>query len=42
MQIIATNGKPILVDDNEYEYLSKWKWGIYSGYAVTSIKGKGH
>ena len=38
-QIILTKGKVAIVDSNDYEYLSQWKWCCSEdGYAVRSEK----
>lgn len=33
-QIPLTQGKVVLVDDADYEYLSQWKWNFNGWYAV--------
>ena len=40
--ILTTNGKPILVDDCDYEYLSQYKWRHVktSNRPLTTINGK--
>lgn len=39
MKIIAlTNGCKTIVDDEDYDYLSKEKWYFCNGYAVTTGK----
>ena len=41
-KIIAKNDKTIeiLVDDEDYEFLSSFKWGVYDRYADASIGNK--
>lgn len=34
--LALTQGKVALVDDNDFEYLSRWKWCYNNGYAVRS------
>lgn len=37
--IYSIQGKPILVDDDDFEWLSQWRWTIGgNGYATASIK----
>lgn len=38
--IKTAKGESILVDDEDYEYLTQWKWHIRSNYAVRSVKGR--
>lgn len=33
-EIILTQGKFALVDNNDFEFLTKWKWCYHGGYAV--------
>lgn len=42
-EIPLTQGKVVIVDDEDYDYLTQWKWGIDRyGYArrITTINGK--
>lgn len=32
-EIQLTQGKATLVDDEDFEYLSQWKWSVAAGYA---------
>ena len=36
-----TQGRVALVDADNYEWLSQWKWCYRQGYAVRSVKRKG-
>ena len=39
MKIIAlTQGKETIVDDNDYDYLSQFKWCYHKGYAARNIR----
>ena len=41
-EIILTQGKVAIVDDDDYEYLNQFKWHIVSGrYAATNMKING-
>lgn len=40
--ILTKKGKEILVDESDFEYLNQFTWGICSGYARTTIRGKHH
>jgi hypothetical protein len=41
-EIILTQGKVAIVDDDDYDYLMQWKWHILSGrYAGTNMKING-
>lgn len=41
-EIPLTQGRVTLVDDDDYEYLSQWKWYFSTeGYAVRHEEGKG-
>ena len=33
-EIALTKGKITIVDDDDYEFLSQWKWGCYGQYAA--------
>lgn len=39
-KIKLTQGKFALVDDEDFEYLSQWKWYFSNGYAVRKINNK--
>lgn len=42
MEIKLTQGKFTIVDDEDFEYLSQWKWFYNNGYAVRmSPRGEG-
>jgi hypothetical protein len=36
-KIYLSQGKFAIVDDEDFEWLSKWKWSLCSGYAVRKI-----
>jgi hypothetical protein len=40
-QIELTQGKVALVDDEDYEWLSQWKWSYSHGYALRNRPGRG-
>ena len=40
-EIILTQGKVALVDDEDYEMINKFKWFFHTGYASTNITEKG-
>jgi len=37
-KIQITQGKTILVDDEDFEILSQWKWSLSNGYATRRLK----
>lgn len=39
--IPLSQGKRAIVDDDDFEYLSQWKWHFASGYAVSTTIKKG-
>lgn len=36
-EILLTQGKVAIVDSEDYEWLSQWKWQYHEGYATTAI-----
>lgn len=41
-EIILSNGKITVVDDDDYAHLSEWKWGYTKGYAARTSYENGH
>lgn len=39
-EILTINGEVILVDDEDFEFLSTYRWGIIKGYAVSLLSKK--
>jgi hypothetical protein len=39
-EIPLTNGKVALVSDEDYEWLSKYKWRYHNGYAARTVRTK--
>jgi hypothetical protein len=39
-QITLTKGQFAIVDDEDYEWLSQWKWHVAHGYAVPLYHGE--
>ena len=39
-EIAITKGYTAIIDDEDYAYLSQWKWQYHKGYAVRTKKGR--